>query len=70
MEQIKTIFFLSILSIIFVTVGFSFLGNGGALIALTGAMNFYAYYYSDKQVLKHYEAEELPLSLYIELYFV
>ncbi|MGB5866964.1 MAG: zinc metalloprotease HtpX [Arcobacteraceae bacterium] len=67
MEQIKTIFLLTLLSIVFVTIGFMFAGNGGAMIALlvVGAMNFYAYYYSDKQVLSHYDAQELPTNHYI-----
>ena len=67
MEQIKTVFLLSLLSIIFVTVGFYFAGNNGAMIALiiVGAMNFYAYYYSDKQVLAHYEAQELSTNHFI-----
>ncbi len=58
MEQIKTIFFLTLLTVLFVFIGFSFGGANGALIAflLAGGMNFYAYYYSDKQVLKHYNA--------------
>ena len=61
MEQIKTVLLLTLLSIIFVSVGFYFAGNGGAMIALlmVGGMNFYAYYYSDKQVLAHYDAKEV-----------
>jgi len=61
MEQIKTVFLLSLLSVIFVSVGFYFAGNGGAMIALiiVGGMNFYAYYFSDKQVLSHYDAKEV-----------
>lgn len=67
MEQIKTIFLLTFLSVVFVTIGFTFGGNGGAMIALlvVGGMNFYAYYYSDKQVLAHYDAQELPTNHYI-----
>ena len=67
MEQVKTVFFLTLLSVVFVTIGFMFAGGFGALIALfvVGGMNFYAYYYSDKQVLKHYDAEELPTHHYI-----
>ena len=67
MEQLKTIFLLTILSIVFVTVGFAFAGNGGAMIALiiVGAMNFYAYYFSDKQVLSHYDAQEVNSNHYI-----
>jgi heat shock protein HtpX len=58
MEQIKTVFLLTFLTVIFVFIGFSFGGTNGMLIAflLAGGMNFYAYYYSDQQVLKHYDA--------------
>lgn len=58
MEQIKTIFFLTLLTVLFVFIGFSFGGANGALFAflIAGGMNFYTYYYSDKQVLKHYNA--------------
>lgn len=61
MEQAKTIFLLALLSVIFVFIGFAVGGSGGALIALliAGGMNFYAYYYSDKQVLAHYNAQEI-----------
>ncbi|MEA3353006.1 MAG: zinc metalloprotease HtpX [Campylobacterota bacterium] len=67
MEQIKTIFLLTLLSVVFVSIGFAFAGSGGAMIALliVGGMNFYAYYYSDKQVLKHYDAQLLPTNHYI-----
>merc|ERR1711879_107637 len=39
-------------------IGFYFGGTNGMLIAflIAGGMNFYAYYYSDKQVLKQYNA--------------
>ena len=58
MEQVKTIFLLTFLTVIFVFIGYSFGGTSGMLIAflLAGGMNFYAYYYSDQQVLKHYDA--------------
>ncbi|RXJ79785.1 zinc metalloprotease HtpX [Arcobacter sp. F2176] len=58
MEQVKTIFFLTLLTVLFVFIGFSFGGANGALIAflIAAGMNFYAYYYSDKQVLNHYNA--------------
>jgi len=58
LEQIKTVFFLTLLTVLFVFIGYSFGGANGMLIAflLAGGMNFYAYYYSDKQVLKHYNA--------------
>ena len=58
MEQAKTVFLLTLLTVLFVFIGFSFGGTNGMLIAflIAGGMNFYAYYYSDKQVLKHYNA--------------
>ena len=61
MEQIKTIFLLTFLTLLFVFIGFSFGGTTGMLIAFLIAlgMNFYAYYYSDQQVLKHYNATPL-----------
>ncbi len=61
MEQVKTVFFLALLSVLFVFIGYSFGGANGMLIAflLAGGMNFYAYYYSDKQVLAQYNAVEV-----------
>lgn len=58
MEQVKTVFLLTTLTVLFVFVGYSFAGTNGMLIAflIAAGMNFYAYYYSDKQVLKHYNA--------------
>ena len=58
MEQVKTVFLLTLLTVLFVFIGFSFGGANGALIAflMAAGINFYAYYYSDKQVLKHYNA--------------
>jgi heat shock protein HtpX len=58
MEQIKTVFLLTFLTVVFVFMGYSFGGTSGMLIAflLAGGMNFYAYYFSDQQVLKHYDA--------------
>ena len=58
MEQAKTVFLLTLLTILFVFIGYSFAGTNGMLITflIAGGMNFYAYYYSDKQVLKHYNA--------------
>ncbi len=61
MEQIKTVFLLTFLTVIFVFLGYSFGGTTGMLIAflMAGGMNFYAYYYSDQQILKHYDATPL-----------
>lgn len=61
MEQIKTLFLLTLLSVIFVMLGGYFGGKGGALLGLlfAGGMNFYAYFYSDKMILRHYHAEPI-----------
>lgn len=58
MEQAKTVFLLSLLTVLFVFIGSFFGGVNGALIAFIFAagINFYAYYYSDKHILKHYHA--------------
>lgn len=61
MERIKTVFFLALLTVLFVIIGFYFGGAMGMLIAFLLALgiNFYAYYYSDKQVLAQYNAVEV-----------
>lgn len=58
MEQIKTIFLLSSLTVLFVFIGFSFGGVDGMLVAFLMALgiNFYAYYFSDKHILKRFNA--------------
>lgn len=58
MEQIKTVFLLSLLTVLFVFIGYAFAGTTGMLFAflIAAGMNFYAYYYSDKQVLKQFNA--------------
>jgi len=64
MEQAKTIFLLTLLTILFIWVGGLLGGQSGMLIALVmaGAMNFYSYFYSDKMVLAHYNAVEVDES--------
>ncbi|MDD3595979.1 zinc metalloprotease HtpX [Sulfuricurvum sp.] len=61
MEQIKTFLLLGSLSVLFVFIGGYLGGEGGMLIALliAGGMNFYAYYFSDTMILKHYNAQEV-----------
>lgn len=61
MEQIKSFILLAVLSFMFIFIGYGFAGTSGMLIAflITLAINFYAYYFSDKHVLKHYNA--IPL---------
>jgi len=60
-EQIKTFLLLGSLSILLVFIGGYLGGQGGMLIALVmaGGMNFYAYYFSDTMILKHYNAQEV-----------
>lgn len=60
-EKIKTVFLLTLLTVLLIWLGGIFGGNTGMAIALifAGGMNFYAYYYSDKMVLKHYNAVEV-----------
>lgn len=61
MEQIKTFLLLGSLSVLLVLIGGYFGGTGGMMIALliAGGMNFYAYYFSDTMILKHYNALEV-----------
>ncbi len=59
MNYTKTFILLSALTAVFGVIGFLIAGTGGMLIALlfAGAMNLYAYWNSDKSVLKHFHAE-------------
>lgn len=58
MEKFKTYFLMVGLTLLFVWFGSFIGGKTGMVIAFLIAlgMNFYAYYYSDEQVLKHYNA--------------
>ena len=58
MEQFKTYALMIGLTLLFIWVGGMLGGRAGMIIAflVAGGMNFYAYYYSDQQVLKHYHA--------------
>jgi heat shock protein HtpX len=58
MERLKTYFLLTALTLLFIFVGGMLAGKTGMIIAfvMAAGMNFYAYYYSDKQVLSHYHA--------------
>ncbi|NPA27914.1 MAG: zinc metalloprotease HtpX [Epsilonproteobacteria bacterium] len=57
-EKFKTYFLMVALTLFFIFVGNLIAGKVGMIIAfiIAIAMNFYAYYYSDKQVLEHYHA--------------
>jgi len=58
MEQLKTYALMTGLTLLFIWFGGMIAGQTGMIIAFIAAagMNFYAYYYSDQQVLKHYNA--------------
>jgi heat shock protein HtpX len=58
MEQFKTYALMIGLTLLFIWFGGMIAGQNGMIIAFLAAagMNFYAYYYSDQQVLKHYHA--------------
>jgi len=59
MEQFKTYALMTGLTLLFIWFGGMIAGQSGMIIAFIAAagMNFYAYYYSDQQVLKHYNAQ-------------
>lgn len=61
MEQFKTFLLLASLSVVLVFIGGFLGGEAGMLLALlfAGGMNFYAYYFSDTMILKHYHAQEV-----------
>lgn len=61
MEQVKTFLLLGSLSVLLVFIGGYLGGQSGMVIALllAGGMNFYAYYFSDTMILKHYNAQEV-----------
>ena len=58
MEQFKTYALMTGLTLLFIWFGGMIAGQSGMIIAFIAAagMNFYAYYYSDQQVLSHYNA--------------
>lgn len=61
MNQIKTMLLLATLTALFLLVGQALGGRGGLMIALifAGVMNFVAYWWSDKIVLRMYGAQEV-----------
>ena len=70
MNQIKTYFFLALLTVLFILVGWALGGRSGATYALilAGIMNFIAYWFSDKIVLAMYRAHEVTAGEAPELY--
>ena len=61
MEKFKTYFLMVGLTLLFIWFGGLIAGKTGMIFAflIAAGMNFYAYYYSDKQVLAHYDAVEV-----------
>ncbi len=70
MEQLKTYILMIGLTLLFIWFGKLVAGQTGMLIAFLVAigMNFYAYYYSDEQVLQHYHAIPITRGQAHELY--
>jgi heat shock protein HtpX len=64
MNQIKTLILLATLTALLLFVGQALAGRGGFMIALmfAGVMNFAAYWWSDKFVLRMYGAQEIDQS--------
>jgi heat shock protein HtpX len=72
MNNLKTMFLLVTLTVMLVFAGGAFGGKQGMTIALIFAlgMNFFAYWYSDKIVLKMYGAKEVTEAEAPELYSI
>jgi heat shock protein HtpX len=60
-NSIRTVLLMTVLTVLFVWLGGALAGRGGAILAFVVAAgtNFWAYWKSDKMVLKHYRALEL-----------
>ena len=72
MEVVKTVFLLTLLTVLFVWVGGLLGGQTGMMIAFVMAvgMNFWSYFNSDKMVLRHYNAVEVDESSAAGLYAI
>jgi heat shock protein HtpX len=59
-NSIRTFLLMAVLTVLFVWIGAALGGQNGAILAFiaAGAMNFFAYWFSDKMVLKQYRAQE------------
>lgn len=70
MNRIKTMLLLATLTALLLLVGQAFAGRGGLMIALlfAGAMNFAAYWWADKIVLRMYGAQEIDAAQAPELF--
>ncbi|MGE4588874.1 MAG: zinc metalloprotease HtpX [Acidaminococcaceae bacterium] len=69
MNSLKTVFLLTLLTMILVSVGGAVGGKNGMLImlAFSVVMNFFSYWYSDTIVLKAYNAAEVNINTAPEL---
>jgi len=72
MNQLKTLILLATLTALLLFVGQALAGRGGFMIALmfAGVMNFAAYWWSDKIVLRMYSAQEIDEAQAPELFAV
>ncbi len=70
MNYFKTFLLMLVLTGLFILIGTAIGGKNGAVIAFifAGLMNFFAYWFSDKIVLKMYGAKEVSQSQAPELY--
>jgi heat shock protein HtpX len=70
MNRLKTVVLLATLTALFLFIGQAIGGRSGLIIALfiAGAMNFASYWFSDKIVLRMYNAQEVSQSETPELY--
>jgi heat shock protein HtpX len=59
-NNVRTFFLMTVLTVLFVWIGGQVGGRQGAVLAFiaAAAMNFFAYWFSDKMVLKQYRAQE------------
>jgi heat shock protein HtpX len=66
----KTTFFLSLLTILLVIMGGAVGGQGGMIVAflMAGVMNFGSYWFSDKIVLRMYNAREVTREVHPSFY--
>lgn len=64
MNTLKTTFLMGLLTVLLVLIGGAIGGTGGMTLAflLAGGMNFFSYWFSDKIVLKMYDAVEIQES--------
>ncbi len=67
---IKTTFLLSLLTLLLVAMGGAIGGKGGMMIAflMAAAMNFGSYWFSDKIVLRMYNAQEITSEIHPSFY--